>query len=702
MTKHMLRKVLTFAVALALLAGFAPAHSVPSARALSVPSVTVTPNTVGERAKYTVEFTLGAALAAGDEIWLYFPTGTYLPCTTCNPRILQTTVTVNGVYPILPSIGNATTRIVQVYVPRALKSGEQVTLVIDPSAGVRNSTTGGTYVLGLSTSKEPKRVDSAPFGIGASRVSDAVVHLTDSSIVGKNSAYLVNLVTGYGGALAAGRGTVTLTFPEGTVVPASAEGPSSVSVNGVAAQHVETNPLTRSVTITVPVAVNAVDLLSITLPSSFGLVNPDKRGEYTLFAHTSAEVGDVRSDPYIIEDVPAVATAMAITPPAPEGEDMWYLHTPTVALNAQSNKEGTLSTWYAIDAAPLAQYAQPFQMPDGAHTLRYMSKNETAGLEEEVHTTEVKVELSAPAVTFSEGDGVILTSESTMTLQGTVASSASGIAAVEIGGQPVTITTLQAFTSRLLLMEGANDITVLTRTKAGNTRLTTVRIVLDTTPPAISITSHKNWQVVTTPTIVVKGQAEEDATVVFNGTTTIVTAPDGSFEQSVTLKLGQNGIAVTATDAVGNQRTASVIVLYEPQGSKTTISMTIGSPAITVNGTTSAIDINPRVVPVIRLGRTLVPVRSIVQALGGQVGWDAKTQQVTLTLGAHKIVLTVNKPMAVVDGKSVPIDAADAKVVPVILNGTTMVPFRFVIEALGGSVQWNGALKTVTIVYPKP
>jgi hypothetical protein len=55
-----------------------------------------------------------------------------------------------------------------------------------------------------------------------------------------------------------------------------------------------------------------------------------------------------------------------------------------------------------------------------------------------------------------------------------------------------------------------------------------------------------------------------------------------------------------------------------------------------------------------------------------------------------------------VDGKSVPIDAADAKVVPIILNGRTMVPFRFVIEALGGSVQWNGTLRTVTVLYPKP
>jgi hypothetical protein len=130
--------------------------------------------------------------------------------------------------------------------------------------------------------------------------------------------------------------------------------------------------------------------------------------------------------------------------------------------------------------------------------------------------------------------------------------------------------------------------------------------------------------------------------------------------------------------------------------------MTIGSPAMTVNGTTLALDTNPLVVPVIRLGRTLVPVRSVVQALGGEAAWDDKTQRVTLTLGEHKIVLTIGKSVAVVDGESVSIDAADMKVVPLILSGRTMVPFRFVIEALGGSVQWDGTLRTITVFYPKP
>jgi hypothetical protein len=695
MVKHVLVKAVSFVVAIALLSGFGTVGSQPSVQALSVPVVTVTPSVVGETAKYTVEFTPGATLGDGDEIWFYFPEGTYLPCTSCNPRILQTTVTVNGVYPILPSIGNASTRIVQVYVPRTLKAGERVTVIIDPSAGVRNPTIGGAYVLGISTTKEMTLVNSAPFAIGASRISNAVVHLTDSNIVGKNSAYLVSIITGYGGALAAGTGTVTLIFPEGTVVP-DTDKPAGIAVNGATVQRVETNPVTRSVTITTPVAINAVDLLSITLPSSFGLVNPGRRGEYTLFAHTSAEVGDVRSDPYIVEDAPAVATVVAVTPPAPEGADMWHLRAPMVALNAQSNKDGALSTWYAIDDAPLAPYTQPFQMPDGVHTLRYMSKNETAGIVEETRSREFKVELCAPSVTFAEGTDSILTNKSTMVLNGIVGACASGIASIEIAGRPATISTLQAVTAELLLMEGENDISIMARTNAGNSRLTMLKVMLDSVSPSIVISSHKNWQTVNTPSITVKGRAEADAVVTFEGKPIGNLGVDGSFEQSVTLKLGQNGVAFTATDAAGNRRIASVIVLYAPPAPATIITMTIGSPAMFINGAALAIDANPLVVPVIRSGRTLVPVRSIVQALGGDIVWDAATRIVTITLGGKVIDLTIGSPTASVDGSPTPIDI-DPTVVPLILNDRTMIPLRFVSEQLGALVGWDAKTRTITI-----
>ena len=57
-----------------------------------------------------------------------------------------------------------------------------------------------------------------------------------------------------------------------------------------------------------------------------------------------------------------------------------------------------------------------------------------------------------------------------------------------------------------------------------------------------------------------------------------------------------------------------------------------------------------------------------------------------------QIVLVINDKTAVVDGKAVTNDVG-----PIIVNGRTYTPARFVAEALGAKVDWNEAAKTVTI-----
>jgi hypothetical protein len=53
-----------------------------------------------------------------------------------------------------------------------------------------------------------------------------------------------------------------------------------------------------------------------------------------------------------------------------------------------------------------------------------------------------------------------------------------------------------------------------------------------------------------------------------------------------------------------------------------------------------------------------------------------------------------------VDGKSVPVDPYNPRVVPEIMEpGRTMVPLRFVSEALGCTVDWNPATGEITIKY---
>lgn len=88
----------------------------------------------------------------------------------------------------------------------------------------------------------------------------------------------------------------------------------------------------------------------------------------------------------------------------------------------------------------------------------------------------------------------------------------------------------------------------------------------------------------------------------------------------------------------------------------------------------------------------MVPMRGVFEALKAEVKWDGATQTVTATKGNTTIKLTIGNNYAYVNGKKVAL-AAEA----IIVNGSTMVPLRFVAEALGAKVAWDGATKTAII-----
>ncbi len=111
---------------------------------------------------------------------------------------------------------------------------------------------------------------------------------------------------------------------------------------------------------------------------------------------------------------------------------------------------------------------------------------------------------------------------------------------------------------------------------------------------------------------------------------------------------------------------------------------------ITVNGTYIQVDS----APVIENGRTLVPVRSVSNALVfDDVTWDGTAKKVTVSGNGTEITLKIGEKTAIVNGKKQQMDTA-AK----IINDRTYVPIRFVSEAMGADVDWNHKLYTVEIV----
>lgn len=113
---------------------------------------------------------------------------------------------------------------------------------------------------------------------------------------------------------------------------------------------------------------------------------------------------------------------------------------------------------------------------------------------------------------------------------------------------------------------------------------------------------------------------------------------------------------------------------------------------LTTNITYDGKKIDSDVPPYVKDGRTLAPIRAILEALGMVVSWDGTTQTATAVKGNITISVSINSNIAYVNGEQKMLDVPAE-----ITNGRTFVPVRFFGEALGMNVDWDGYTKTVII-----
>ena len=243
------------------------------------------------------------------------------------------------------------------------------------------------------------------------------------------------------------------------------------------------------------------------------------------------------------------------------------------------------------------------------------------------------------------------------------------------------------------LDEGKNNLEILAFDTSGNRALLITSIILDSTPPEIFIdnvpSSTRNSQI--TISGYVKDNISGISFLKLNNSFVNLGA-DNRFYINVSLKEGENSLVFYAEDKAGNNTVKYITVNFSQS---IVIVLQVGNPAFTVNGETRYLD-SP---PIIKNGRTLVPIRAIVEALGGTVQWNPDEKRVDIILGSNHLILQVGNPNAYVNGVQKFIDASNNKVYPEIINGRTMLPLRFVAENLGCDVQWDSNTQTITITY---
>ncbi|NPV89057.1 PQQ-binding-like beta-propeller repeat protein [Coprothermobacteraceae bacterium] len=170
---------------------------------------------------------------------------------------------------------------------------------------------------------------------------------------------------------------------------------------------------------------------------------------------------------------------------------------------------------------------------------------------------------------------------------------------------------------------------------------------------------------------------------------------DSYGKRSATLYTGQ---LVSSLMPVYRSGTFDAIVAIDTSGKvysfgvPITLKFYLGRAYYLRNNVTYTLDAAPE----IRWDRTFVPLRAVAEELGYQVWWDATAQRVTLTKSGKTVYLYIGSNVAYVDGKATPIDANSA-VAPYIKSGRTMVPLRFISEAIGAKVSWDAVERSVTV-----
>lgn len=96
--------------------------------------------------------------------------------------------------------------------------------------------------------------------------------------------------------------------------------------------------------------------------------------------------------------------------------------------------------------------------------------------------------------------------------------------------------------------------------------------------------------------------------------------------------------------------------------------------------------------PVILHSRTLVPIRPIAETLGFDVDWNGQTHTVHLKKNRNQVALVIGQRAAQRNGETLHLDVPAQ-----LISQRTMVPVRFIAEALGYDVDWQEQSKIVQI-----
>jgi RNase P/RNase MRP subunit p29 len=153
-----------------------------------------------------------------------------------------------------------------------------------------------------------------------------------------------------------------------------------------------------------------------------------------------------------------------------------------------------------------------------------------------------------------------------------------------LNGAVISTTPLDAsgaFNASLALKEGPNSIGVALVADNDVVAASSYTVVLDRTPPTVTIDRPTSGSTVDSQNIVVAGTTEQGSTITVNGRT-IVTTPEGAFTDSFSAAPGSVAVTVVARDRAGNETTQKLTLIAQQVTQATGVTVTVTVDKATV------------------------------------------------------------------------------------------------------------------------
>ncbi len=652
----------------------------------------IIPNKNGRKAAMNILFSIDEAwsFSANEALKISFPDNYPLP-----ESIATNLIEINGEKPLGSQIEG---KVLSIAPEKAVTTTEPVLISISEKAGLINPENVHSVQLHLKPFNSPQWYPTRIVALEEAALTLLKVHPTVWNAC-EISAYEIAMETGVYGQLDSSD-WISLIFDTAYGMPTSLE-TSLITVNN---RYVEAVSMVDTHEIKIYPGFDLEGYgLTIHLDHALGITNPcEGKQEYVLRAKSSKE-HEIKESPlyFIAPPLPQVNAEWFAGKP---GKNNWFQEPPTMKIRAVPSDAAIFFSWNDQPKDSFELYRGDQEMPDGFYRMElYFFAQDSYG-DSEIQSIELNIDTLPPQFEIvSPPYPITYTNQHSFEISGIVEKQLFDDRGnlldyydlnLSIGDQSISVSSDNGhFASIIKLANAEEEVKVRLEDEAGWINEKTLIFNIDQTLPQLDNIYPPPSSTSLSRKIELNAQTRPFSEVWINQAPVLVNAAGKISHTLEVNQAGKHTFTIAIKDRFGNEHTDTIYYWFG-----LSITMQIGNKTIVANDASMINDVAPAIYD----QSTYLPLRILSELMRAELEVTShpisgKTESVVWKTSHHHIIVTPQVAEAIVNGEKQVMPAP-----PRIVENRLMMPVRWTIEQMGGTLQWDPKNQLIDISYLEP